>query len=1180
MSFLRTNRPARILALAAALALAATAAWAYWVAPSNGQANGTVGALAAPGAVGASAANGGSSVSVTWTASPTSTGPAPSGYYAERWSGGTATVAGGNCGTPAAPIAGTSCTDSGVADGTYTYTVLAVYRSWTASSAHSAPNTVARDTAPPATTLATEPATPSGSNGWFKQSSVVFTLGASDSGSGVAETFYTVDGGEAHPYTSGVTISTAGDHTIAYWSTDRAGNEETHHQTHVKIDGAAPETTLALHPAAPNGSNGWYTSAPTFTLAASDGTSGVATTSYEIDGGSAKTYGGAVAIPAGQHTVTYYSTDNAGNVESAHTSAQVNVDTSPPSDSVSLGASPVHAFQSGGTIYFANALGGSFTLLDTVGDSGSGPASATFPQLAATNWSHAAETVTSPAGGPFSSSAYSWSANAGTPGAAEANVTSADVAGNKSTGSGLSFVADSAAPTGGALSVNGANANAGGTTSSSTTTSFPIASRTDYTEAKSATQSGLASSVLTVQSEPFARNSCGEPGSAGPYTSPTVITGTSNPPITGGYCYLYTLTGTDKVGNATSISTTVKVDTTAPTNSLSLGTASHAFLSGTTLYYEGNAAGSFTLVNAVSDANSGPASAIFPALTQTKWTHEAKTVTTPAEGPYTSNTYSWSTGALEPTGSQVRFTSTDAAGNTSAGTTLTFVSDTSAPTGGTLVVNGTAANSSPTTSYTKTTSFAISSRTDYTETQSSTRSGLESSVLTVQSETLSKNTCGTPAGAYASPTPIAGTANPAITAGYCYLYKLTGTDNVGNSTSVSTVVKVDTTAPTNSLSLGSGSNAFLNGTTLYFNSGTSGSFTLVNTVSDGETGPASAIFPALSASKWTHAAQTVTSPSEGPFTSAGYTWSAGAATPSGAETQFTSTDNAGNTSAATTLTFAPDTAGPAGGSVSAPARATGSVPVTFGAGTDPGSGVSSSLDEILRAEASYTAATDSCGSFGGFTTKLSPGGSPYSDTSISNTKCYEYEYVASDNVGNTTTYGPTSAVKPGPKALSVTALNGTGATKHKIDAKDVITFTFSEGIEPASITSAWSAASQPQQTVTVTFKDPGSGNGTNMPDSFSVTTAGVHLGSVQMSNGGWVPTKGGSYSFTAGMTFGAEGGKSLVTLTLESLQSGGTSEGTVASTDEFTWTPDEAITDLGGTSVDPSPAPANKAEHF
>ena len=54
-------------------------------------------------------------------------------------------------------------------------------------------------------------------------------------------------------------------------------------------------------------------------------------------------------------------------------------------------------------------------------------------------------------------------------------------------------------------------------------------------------------------------STCGAAGSGGPYTSATTISGTTNPTITVGYCYLYTLTGTDKVGNATSISTLVKV---------------------------------------------------------------------------------------------------------------------------------------------------------------------------------------------------------------------------------------------------------------------------------------------------------------------------------------------------------------------------------------------------------------------------------------------------------------------------------------------------------------------------------------------------------------------------------------------------------------------------------------------
>jgi hypothetical protein len=114
----------------------------------------------------------------------------------------------------------------------------------------------------------------------------------------------------------------------------------------------------------------------------------------------------------------------------------------------------------------------------------------------------------------------------------------------------LIFTNDNTAPTGGALQVNG-----GGGTSSSTT--FPINTRTNYAEASA---SGLSSSVLTVQSQTYNGVTCGAAGSGGPFTSATVITGTTQPAgFQKGFCYLYTLTGTDNVGNSASITRTVIV---------------------------------------------------------------------------------------------------------------------------------------------------------------------------------------------------------------------------------------------------------------------------------------------------------------------------------------------------------------------------------------------------------------------------------------------------------------------------------------------------------------------------------------------------------------------------------------------------------------------------------------------
>ena len=109
-------------------------------------------------------------------------------------------------------------------------------------------------------------------------------------------------------------------------------------------------------------------------------------------------------------------------------------------------------------------------------------------------------------------------------------------------------------------------------------TTFTIGSRADYTD----TGSGLNSSVLTVQSESLSGSSCGAPGSGGPFTSATTITGTTQPPgIVAGYCYLYTLTGTDNVGNTAAISATVvdnalSFKVTAQPSSVTAGTATAA----------------------------------------------------------------------------------------------------------------------------------------------------------------------------------------------------------------------------------------------------------------------------------------------------------------------------------------------------------------------------------------------------------------------------------------------------------------------------------------------------------------------------------------------------------------------------------------------------------------------------
>lgn len=124
-----TSRVAWAAALLSAVLVVATPASAHWTAAGSGAGSGSTGTLAAPTGAGVPP-NSLSGVPVTWTASGGS--PAPTGYFVTRTSAGiTAAACASNASTL---LTGTSCADAGVPDGAYTYTVTAVYHSWTAAS--------------------------------------------------------------------------------------------------------------------------------------------------------------------------------------------------------------------------------------------------------------------------------------------------------------------------------------------------------------------------------------------------------------------------------------------------------------------------------------------------------------------------------------------------------------------------------------------------------------------------------------------------------------------------------------------------------------------------------------------------------------------------------------------------------------------------------------------------------------------------------------------------------------------------------------------------------------------------------------------------------------------------------------------------------------------------------------
>ncbi|UPV75586.1 S8 family serine peptidase [Halorussus limi] len=184
--------------------------------------------------------------------------------------------------------------------------------------------------------------------GWYN-SSVAVNLSASDGTSRLTSVEYRVDGGDWQSYEGNVTVSTDGNHSVSYRATDAAGNVE-NRSVSFKIDATDPATDLVTNASAND--NGWYDSDVNVTFDASDETSGVAVTNYSLDGGQWQTYdGGNVTLDSeGNHTVEFYSVDEANNTETHHNET-IRIDTEKPSLTTPPGLNrtdevlPQHAIQ-------------------------------------------------------------------------------------------------------------------------------------------------------------------------------------------------------------------------------------------------------------------------------------------------------------------------------------------------------------------------------------------------------------------------------------------------------------------------------------------------------------------------------------------------------------------------------------------------------------------------------------------------------------------------------------------------------------------------------------------------------------------------------------------------------------------------------------------------------------------
>ncbi len=166
-------------------------------------------------------------------------------------------------------------------------------------------------------TSASVPAPPQ--SGWYA-GSVTVTLQGVDSLSGVATTYYSVDGGAQQVYSGTFSVSKQGVNTITFYSVDKAGNAEKTTPAHtitLKIDGAPPTIEGSRSPAA--NENGWNNSDVVVSFACNDAASGIASCAEPTP----------LSAEGQNQSVTGTAVDNVGYTASA-TVGGINIDKTAP----------------------------------------------------------------------------------------------------------------------------------------------------------------------------------------------------------------------------------------------------------------------------------------------------------------------------------------------------------------------------------------------------------------------------------------------------------------------------------------------------------------------------------------------------------------------------------------------------------------------------------------------------------------------------------------------------------------------------------------------------------------------------------------------------------------------------------------------------------------------------------
>jgi hypothetical protein len=172
------------------------------------------------------------------------------------------------------------------------------------------------------------------SSGWYAAAPSV-ELKGNDSLSGVAATYYSIDGGAPQTYTLPFSFNQGGVHMLNFWSVDSAGNVEDKglpaNSLTLKVDNVPP--TIHGSRTTPANLAGWTSGPVEVTFDCSDAESGVATCTNQV----------VLSAEGANQSALGTATDSAGNTSMASVDG-INIDLTSPA----LTGAPTHAANAAG----------------------------------------------------------------------------------------------------------------------------------------------------------------------------------------------------------------------------------------------------------------------------------------------------------------------------------------------------------------------------------------------------------------------------------------------------------------------------------------------------------------------------------------------------------------------------------------------------------------------------------------------------------------------------------------------------------------------------------------------------------------------------------------------------------------------------------------------------------------